>query len=93
MSTIEQARSEMGKSKELLAEEKQIALKYRLKPLNIEGLTAGKLRDVAQDLWTKIVTLESEKYDLEEKMKRQDYDVSFYMLNNFTYQSKTTISI
>ena len=75
MSNIDQARSEMSKSKEQLAEDKQIALTYRIKPLNIEGLGAGKLREVAEELWTKIVTLESEKYDLEEKMKRQDYDL------------------
>lgn len=76
MSILDQARSELGKSKEQLAEEKQIALTYRIKPLNIEGLPANKLRDVAEELWNKIVQLESDKYDLEEKMKRQDYDVS-----------------
>lgn len=76
MSILDQARSELGKSKELLAEEKQIALTYRIKPLKIEGLSAGKLKDIAEELWTKIIQLESDKYDLEEKMKRQDYDVS-----------------
>lgn len=29
-------------------------------------------------MWQQIVTLETEKYDLEERSKRQDYDVSFY---------------
>lgn len=78
MSILDQARSELGKSKELLAEEKQIALTYRIKPLKIEGLSSGKLKEIAEELWTKIVQLESDKYDLEEKMKRQDYDVSDY---------------
>lgn len=77
MSNVEQARVEMSKSKEQLAEDKQIALTYRVKPLNIEGLGSGKLKDIAEELWNKIVTLESEKYDLEEKMKRQDYDVRY----------------
>ncbi|GIY49596.1 troponin T, skeletal muscle [Caerostris extrusa] len=75
MSTVEQARAEMSKSKEQLAEDKQIALTYRVKPLNIEGLGQEKLRGTAEELWTKIVQLESEKYDLEDKMKRQDYDL------------------
>ncbi|GFT57901.1 troponin T, skeletal muscle [Trichonephila clavipes] len=75
MSTVEQARAEMSKSKEQLAEDKQIALTYRVKPLNIEGLGSEKLRSTAEELWAKIVTLESEKYDLEDKMKRQDYDL------------------
>ncbi|KAG8186246.1 hypothetical protein JTE90_004224 [Oedothorax gibbosus] len=75
MSHIEQARSEMSKSKEQLAEDKQIALTYRVKSLNIENLSSDKLRTTAEDLWAKIVTLESEKYDLEDKMKRQDYDL------------------
>ncbi|MCF6816857.1 hypothetical protein L3H31_10820, partial [Corynebacterium sp. MC-29] len=62
MISIEQARSELLKSKEQLAEEKQIALTYRIKPLNIEGLGSGKLRDCADELWNKIVNLESEKH-------------------------------
>lgn len=34
------------------------------------------LRKKAAELWQSIVTLETEKYDLEERSKRQDYDVS-----------------
>ena len=34
------------------------------------------LRKKAAELWQTIVTLETEKYDLEERSKRQDYDVS-----------------
>ena len=30
----------------------------------------------ATDLWQTIVRLETEKYDLQERQKRQDYDVS-----------------
>jgi hypothetical protein len=33
------------------------------------------LRKKAAELWQSIVTLETEKYDLEERSKRQDYDV------------------
>ena len=35
-----------------------------------------QLRSKANELWETIVRLETEKYDLEERQKRQDYDVS-----------------
>lgn len=69
-------RSELIKTKEQLAEEKKIALGLRLKPLDIEGLSVGELKKKASELWEQIVTLESDIYDLEERQKRQDYDVS-----------------
>lgn len=70
------ARAELNKTKEQLAEEKRIALSLRIKALNIEGLDTDELRKKASELWEQIVILESEKYDLEERQKRQDYDVS-----------------
>lgn len=74
-STPEAARQEMNKTKEQLAEDKEIALSFRIKPLDIENLGVNKLRERAQQLWDQIVQLESDKYDLEERQKRQDYDV------------------
>ena len=35
-----------------------------------------QLKGKANELWETIVRLETEKYDLEERQKRQDYDVS-----------------
>ena len=35
------------------------------------------LKEEGKELWELIVKLETEKYDLEEKVKRQDYDVRF----------------
>lgn len=70
------ARSEMNKTKEQLAEDKEIALQFRIKPLDIEGCNVPDLKKKAQALWEQIVQLESDKYDLEERQKRQDYDVS-----------------
>lgn len=67
---------ERNKTKEQLEEEKKISLSFRIKPLAIEGLSESKLREKAQELWELIVKLETEKYDLEERQKRQDYDVS-----------------
>lgn len=60
-----------------MEEEKRISLSIRIKPLSIDGLSADNLRTKAQELWECIVKLETEKYDLEERQKRQDYDVSF----------------
>lgn len=71
------ARSEMGKTKEQLAEDKKIAMSFRVKPLDIEGLNVEELKKKASQLWDLVIQLESDKYDLEERQKRQDYDVSY----------------
>ena len=36
------------------------------------------LKSKAKELWDQIVKLETERYDLEERTRRQDYDVRFY---------------
>ena len=79
------ARSEMNKTKEQLAEDKEIALQFRIKPLDIEGCNIADLKKKAQALWDQIVQLESDKYDLEERQKRQDYDVSIHTFSCCTY--------
>lgn len=73
---LSSAAMERNKTKEQLEEEKKISLSFRIKPLAIEGFGEAKLREKAQELWELIVKLETEKYDLEERQKRQDYDVS-----------------
>ena len=40
------------------------------------GMDIDSLKEKGKELWELIVKLETEKYDLEEKVKRQDYDVS-----------------
>ena len=42
-----------------------------------------QLRGKANELWETIVRLETEKYDLEERQKRQDYDVSIEIICYF----------
>jgi len=69
------ARGEMGKTKEQLEDDKKISLSFRIKDLEIEGLPADKLKEKAKELWEAICKLETEKYDLEERSKRQDYDL------------------
>ena len=44
--------------------------------MSCPGLYKEDLRSTATDLWQTIVRLETEKYDLQERQKRQDYDVS-----------------
>ena len=42
------------------------------------GMDIDSLKEKGKELWGLIVKLETERYDLEEKVKRQDYDVSFH---------------
>lgn len=79
---IPSAAMERNKTKEQLEEEKRISLSIRIQPLKIEGMSVDKLRLKAQELWDCIVKLETEKYDLEEKQKRQEYDVSIIFMFN-----------
>lgn len=72
---LSSAQLERNKTKEQLEEEKKISLSIRIKPLEIDHLSIEKLRSKANEMWEVIVKLETEKYDLEERQKRQDYDV------------------
>lgn len=68
------------KTKEQLADDKRIAMKYRLKPLNIpDGLRTAELKKIVNDLWSNIIQLESDKYDLEEEQRRQEYHLKELM--------------
>ncbi|XP_076310677.1 uncharacterized protein LOC143225342 isoform X2 [Tachypleus tridentatus] len=77
------ARGEMGKTKEQLEEDKKICLQYRVKPLELEGLKIEELRQKAMELWARISSLESDKYDLEERQKRQDYDPKIQVASKY----------
>ncbi|XP_015271855.1 PREDICTED: troponin T, cardiac muscle isoform X2 [Gekko japonicus] len=57
-------------------EKKKKILSERRKPLNIDHLNEDKLRDKAKELWQSIHDLEAEKFDLQEKFKRQKYEIS-----------------
>jgi hypothetical protein len=43
-------------------------------------METDQLKSKASELWELIVRLETEKYDLEERQKRQDYDVSYMIV-------------
>jgi len=64
-------RKEMTKTKEQLEEEKKIALSIRIKPLDLEELTAAQLTQKAEELFNILVQLETDKYDYEQKKLAQ----------------------
>ena len=80
---VEEGRRERTKTREQLEEEKKISLSIRIKPLDVDSLDSDQLRSKAGELWDTIVRLETEKYDLEERQERQNYDVSFPLFCHF----------
>uniref|UniRef100_A0A3Q1J0D3 Uncharacterized protein n=1 Tax=Anabas testudineus TaxID=64144 RepID=A0A3Q1J0D3_ANATE len=60
--------TEREKKKKILAE--------RRKPLNVDHLSEDKLKEKAKELWQSLMSLESEKFDFSEKLKRQKYDIN-----------------
>merc|ERR1712173_68761 len=75
MGNVADIRREMTKTKEQLEEEKKISLSIRIRPLELDDMDTEALKSKAKELWDQIVKLETERYDLEEKVKRQDYDL------------------
>uniref|UniRef100_A0A4W6FQY1 Troponin T2e, cardiac n=1 Tax=Lates calcarifer TaxID=8187 RepID=A0A4W6FQY1_LATCA len=65
-----------GAKKQTEREKKRKILAERRKPLNIDHLNEDKLKDKANELWQWLMTLEAEKFDLSEKLKRQKYDIN-----------------
>ena len=75
IANVQDARREMCKTKEQLEEDKKISMSIRIKHLDVDNLGQEELLAKANDLWETIIRLETEKYDLEERRHRQDYDV------------------
>lgn len=69
------SKEDMQKSKEQLEEEKQAILAQRIQPLVTDGLAGDKLIEKAKELNDHIRRLEGDKYDLEQRYKRQQYDM------------------
>uniref|UniRef100_A0A3B5B038 Troponin T2e, cardiac n=1 Tax=Stegastes partitus TaxID=144197 RepID=A0A3B5B038_9TELE len=65
-----------GAKKQTEREKKKKILAERKKPLNIDHLAEDKVKEKANELWQWLMTLEAEKFDLSERLKRQKYDVS-----------------
>jgi len=65
----------VAKSREQLEEEKRAILAQRIQPLNTSGFDLERLCEKARELHSLLLRLESEKYDLEERFKSQQYDM------------------
>merc|ERR1711910_87184 len=69
------ARREMSKTKEQVEEEMKISLSIRIKPLNLDAMDSDELKAKARNLWDTILTLETDKYDYEQRQLAQDYEL------------------
>ncbi|MGH0153996.1 UNVERIFIED_CONTAM: hypothetical protein FKN15_029435 [Acipenser sinensis] len=56
-------------------EKKKKILNDRRKPLNIDHLSKEKLIEKAKELWQWMYQLQMEKFDEQEKLKKQKYDI------------------
>lgn len=76
-----------GAKKQTEREKKKKILAERRKALNIDHLSEDKLKDKASELWQWLMGLEAEKYDLNEKFKRQKYDINQLLARVQDHQS------
>ncbi|XP_075470081.1 troponin T, cardiac muscle [Ascaphus truei] len=65
-----------GGKKQTEREKKKKILTERRKPLTIQNLSEDKLRAEAQRLYNWIYQLEAEKFDHQEKIKKQKYEIN-----------------
>ncbi|KAK0153785.1 Troponin T, fast skeletal muscle isoforms [Merluccius polli] len=77
-SHLQKADSKRGGKKETEREKKKKILAGRRKALNIDHLNEDKLKDKINELHEWMSTLESEKFDHMERLKRQKYEVLTY---------------
>uniref|UniRef100_A0A3Q2DH22 Troponin T, cardiac muscle isoforms-like n=1 Tax=Cyprinodon variegatus TaxID=28743 RepID=A0A3Q2DH22_CYPVA len=75
-SSDKQSDTRKGGKKQTEREKKKKILAERRKPLTVDHMNEDKLKEKAKELWDSLRGLESEKFDLSEKLRRQKYDVS-----------------
>jgi len=68
------ARKELSKSKEQVEEECKISLNIRIKPLPLDEMDSDELKNKINSIWNTILTLETDKYDYEQRQLDQDYE-------------------
>ncbi|XP_064846375.1 troponin T, fast skeletal muscle isoforms-like [Oncorhynchus masou masou] len=93
-SHLQKADSKRGGKKETEREKKKKILAGRRKVLNIDHLNEEKLKEKAKELHEWMKTLESEKFDNMERLKRQKYEVTTLRkrveeLSKFSKKGKT----
>ncbi|XP_051740994.1 troponin T type 3a (skeletal, fast) [Ctenopharyngodon idella] len=75
-SYLQKADAKKGGKKQTEREKKKKILAERRKPLNIDHLSEDKLKEKAQELFEWIKTLESEKFEHSERLKKQKYEIT-----------------
>lgn len=71
----EVSKEDLQKSKEQEAEEKKAILAQRIHALAVDGFKSDQLLEKARELHEHLRRLEGDKYDLEQRFKRQQYDM------------------
>ncbi|XP_041447118.1 troponin T3, fast skeletal type S homeolog isoform X16 [Xenopus laevis] len=74
-SYLAKADQKRGK-KQTAREMKKKILADRRKPLNVDHMNDDKLREKAKEMWDWLYQLESEKFEMGEKLKKQKYEIT-----------------
>merc|ERR1712083_736612 len=63
-----------AKKKQMEEDEMKISLSIRIKPLALDEMDSEELKNKANQIWNTIVSLETDKYDYEQRQLDQDYE-------------------
>merc|ERR1712112_524620 len=63
-----------AKKKQMEEDEMKISLSIRIKPLDLDSMDSEELKNKANTIWNTIVSLETDKYDYEQRQLDQDYE-------------------
>ena len=79
--SVAKAREEKKKSEDEMKKERQRVLEERVPQYDI-GLHIGmdRLKEIAREIHKRLLEVYAAKFDLEQRKKRQDYDVSILFL-------------
>ncbi|XP_048409140.2 troponin T, cardiac muscle isoform X2 [Stegostoma tigrinum] len=72
-----------GGKRQTEREKKKMILAERRKSLDIDDLNEDELKEKGRELWKWLYQLEAEKFDLQEKMKQQKYELKAWQGKSF----------
>ncbi|XP_060701007.1 troponin T type 2a (cardiac) [Hemiscyllium ocellatum] len=73
---MQKIESRRGGKRQTEREKKKKILAERRKSLDIDDLNEDELKEKGRELWKWLYQLEAEKFDLQEKMKQQKYEIN-----------------